>query len=123
DFRVGVWATGLSRDQIVDAYLGRRTFATEDKNAWVSFKINASQMGSRLRPGTYKLELEFGDRDGENVSDARLIKNGKLIKSYQVNDKQYIEDEIEAKDGDFFYVITKQSDGDHLLTSPIWFFN
>lgn len=123
DFRVGAWASGLSRDEIVDAYLARRTFATEDKNAWVSFKINSSQMGSRLRPGTYKLEVEFGDRDGEYSSDARLIKNGKVIKTYQINDEQYIKDEIKAQDGDFFYVITKQNDGDHLLTSPIWFFN
>lgn len=120
DYRVGVWAEKLSREQIVQAYLGRRTFATEDKNAWVSFKINNSEMGSRLNPGKYNLELQFGDADGEKVKTARLVKKGKKTTTYKLNTSQKIFDKVESEIGDYYYIVAEQEDGDILLSSPIW---
>lgn len=120
DYRVGVWSKGLSRSQIVESYFGRRTFATEDKNAWLSFKINGAQMGSRLKPGTYELEISFGDDDGEEITEVKLVKRGQLIKEYHVTNNQTITGTLTGSVDDYFYVIAKQKDGNLLLSSPIW---
>ena len=120
DYRVGVWSTGLTREQVVASYFARRTFATEDKNAWISMKFNNAEMGSRLNAGTYQIEMNFGDRDGENFKSVKLVKRGVVIKEFTVENNQPIFHEVEAVLDDFFYIIAEQEDGDVLLGSPIW---
>ncbi|MBC86504.1 MAG: hypothetical protein CL677_04930 [Bdellovibrionaceae bacterium] len=120
DFRVGVWAKELTRQGIVDAYFARRTFATEDKNAWMSFRVDGAEMGSRLTPGNYQFTIHFGDPDGEAVKSVKLVKRGRVIKEYDLSENQTITDRLEGEKKDYFYVVAEQSDGDFLLSSPVW---
>lgn len=120
DYRVGVWSEGLSREQIVESYFARRTFATEDKNAWVSFRFGDAQMGSRLIPGTYNVTIEFGDGDGEKAVRVDMVRKGQVIDSRNVGEDQVIVDQMDGEVGDYFYVVVEQEDGDLLLSSPIW---
>jgi hypothetical protein len=120
DWRVGVWATQLTRDEIISAYFARRTFATEDKNAAISFRINGAEMGSRLTAGTYPGAVKFADRDGESFESIKLVKNGKTVSVQQVLNNQDFNFKVNGAVGDYFYVVATQKDGDILLSSPIW---
>ena len=120
DWRVGVWANQLTRDEIINAYFARRTFATEDKNAAISFRISGAEMGSRLMAGTYSGVVKFIDRDGENFESIKLVKNGKTITVQKITDNQDFKFKVSGSIGDYFYVVATQKDGDILLSSPIW---
>lgn len=120
DWRVGVWAKKLSRKGIIDGYFGRRIFATEDKNASISMKFNGSEMGSRLKKGSYNVVVRFNDKDLEKVVRVKFVKKGELIDEFNVSNNQVVEFQATGKVGDYFYVIAKQKDGDTLLSSPIW---
>lgn len=120
DWRVGVWATELKREEIINSYFARRTFATEDRNAAISFRINGAEMGSRLVAGTYKGVVQFSDKDGETFEHVRLIKNAKKISEQTVTENQDFNFQVTGATGDYFYVVATQKDGDILLSSPIW---
>ena len=119
--RVGVWAKSLTREGILDAYRGRRTFVTEDSDLSLSFTANRAQMGSRLPPGamTFLIGIEDGDREG--LAEAELYKGGKVIKQWQLGSADAnITFRDSAVAGDYYYVLVAQSDGDQALSSPIW---
>lgn len=120
DWRVGVWATQLTREEIINSYFARRTFATEDKNAAISFRINGAEMGSRLVAGTYSGYVQFADRDGESFEKVKLVKNAKTLTEQSVVDNQNFNFKVTGVVGDYFYVVATQKDGDILLSSPIW---
>ncbi len=121
DFNVGVWATELTRQGIVEAYRARRTFATEDRNLSLSFQIDGAQMGSLLRSGNVNLEVKLNDGDRENFVKVDIYKADKLIHSHQVKSKNpNINHQVETQAGDFYYVVATQEDGDIALSSPIW---
>ncbi|MCH2534025.1 MAG: CehA/McbA family metallohydrolase [Bdellovibrionales bacterium] len=120
DRRVGVWSTGLTRQEIVQAYFDRRTFATDDKNAWLSFKINGAEMGSRLQAGNYKFQIKFGDKDNETFKKIKLVKSGHVIKEYIIKNTNSLTGSLPTELNDYFYVVAEQEDGDKVLSSPIW---
>lgn len=121
DDRVGVWATSLTREGILDAYRGRRTFATEDLNLSLSFTANRAQMGSRLPPGEITILIGVEDGDREGLAGAKLFKRGELIKEWQLGSASAnITFRDSAVAGDYYYVLVAQSDGDQALSSPIW---
>lgn len=120
DWRVGVWANELTRQEIINSYFARRTFATEDKNAAISFRINGAEMGSRLSAGTYPGTVQFSDRDGESFEHVKLVKNTKTIAEHKITENGNFNFKVNGAVGDFFYVVATQKDGDVLLSSPIW---
>ena len=50
--------TDLSRDSLYEAIRERRTYATEDENLRISYKVNGNTMGSILED-TDTLEFEY----------------------------------------------------------------
>ena len=120
DWRVGVWSTELTRQEIINSYFARRTFATEDKNAAISFRMNGAEMGSRLSAGTYSGKVQFFDKDGEEFDHVKLVKNAKMISELKLSGNQDFNFKVNGVVGDYFYVVATQKDGDILLSSPIW---
>jgi len=128
-FRTGVLATELTRDGIVDAYLNRRFYATEDGNLCLDFRCAGYPMGSVLDGGPRVFEVSAYDRDGETFEEVRLYRNGELIETRAVSGadvSESFEDASTAKA--YYYVIVKQTDdsdangrNDEAISSPIWF--
>ncbi len=119
--RVGVWATSLTREGILDAYRARRTFATEDVNLCLSFMANGAQMGSRLQPGAMTLLIDVEDGDREPFVSAELFKRGQRLKEWPLGSAEAsITFRDSAVAGDYYYVMVTQDDGDLALSSPIW---
>ena len=121
DFRVGVWATDLTRSGILDAYRARRTFATEDRNLEIRFEADDAMMGSRLGPGAKVLTVSLSDTDGEAFTTIDMYKSGSLLKSWTVQESgPEVSLNDESQSGDYYYVQVKQQDGDVAVSSPIW---
>ncbi|OFZ24545.1 MAG: hypothetical protein A2381_09130 [Bdellovibrionales bacterium RIFOXYB1_FULL_37_110] len=119
EYRVGVWALGLTRKEIINAYQERRTFATEDKNASLSFKMDGAQMGSRLHPGFKNVEIIVRDADLEIFTEINLYKNGDLLETINpTSDRVTLS--LETQAGEYYHVIAKQADENYIMSSPIW---
>lgn len=121
DFRTAVLADNLNRKEIYLALKARRFFTTLDKNIALSFKIDNSEMGSIVESGSSSLQIEAFDQDREIFTTVRLFKNGIELSVWNINSTNInISTELEITDGDFYYIIVQQQDGDQAISSPIW---
>ena len=121
DFRLAVLAEELTRDSIFEALQERRFFSTEDKNIRLSFTMGGHEMGSLVQPGTFNLVIHADDADAEMFTRARIIRNMDMIYYWTFLEQDLrIVKSIEANEGDYFYVVVTQEDGDQAISSPIW---
>ena len=121
NFNVGAWATELTRKGIIDAYRARRTYASEDRNLSLSFKIDGAQMGSFLRQGAKTMTIKLSDPDRENFTQVDIYKNGILFRRLPTKGSEpEISLDIKTVSEDYYYVLVTQQDGDKALSSPIW---
>lgn len=123
----GVWTTALTRDAIYDAYLNRRTYATEDRNLSLSFKIDGNEMGSRLpvpMAGNAEAVIRVIDPDGVSRK-IQLYKNGEMVKeapppAVDPHDVT-VTWSIMPTEGDYYYVVVIDTVPEYAVSSPIWF--
>jgi hypothetical protein len=131
DFRTAVLAEELTREHIVDAYLNRRFYSTEDKDLHLDVRCQGYPMGSRLTGVSPEFEVEAWDESGDTFVEVRLYRNGSLIQTKTVDSGS-----IQESMTDFFpvspayyYVILRQADdndgngrNDEAISSPIWIY-
>lgn len=129
-----IWATELTRKGVYDAYKNRRTYATEDRNRSLSFKIDGNEMGSRLTVPTSKnvqavIDLKDPDPADQNIDHIiKLYKNGDdpAINTTTVHPNgPPVTWTLTPEDGDYYYVVvfkkTPVKEFDYAVSSPIWF--
>ena len=129
DFRTAVLATGLSREQIIEAYRNRRFYATEDKDLYLDFRCQGYPMGSHLYGVERRFKVKARDKSGDTFKEVRLYRNGELVKTKTVSGRRI---RVRFKDlsrtgHDYYYVIVQQNDdnddngrNDEAISSPIW---
>ncbi len=123
-FNVAVLANNLTREELMDAFKARRFYSTLDRNIEMSFKINGSELGSRIASGNYTGEIRLHDADNEFFTSIKIIRNGQLSDEYHVFDTlPIIPINVNAANGDYFYIIVRQQDGDEAVSSPIYINN
>ena len=118
-------AEDLSRDSLYDAIRERRTYATEDENLRISYKVNGNTMGSILED-TDSLEFNINVEDpdaNDNIKKISIIGDGgKVIKSIDninSNEKQ-ITFSLDSNVSSYYYVRVDQEDKDIAVTAPVW---
>lgn len=123
----GVWATKLGRTEIRQAARARRTFATFDDTA--SIKLLADDvcfMGSVLR-GLGDTELKVVARDKQANDGFKRIElygpNGNAIATHACKDTTPCTAKFARKVAQETFFVAKaiQTDGDVLVSGPIWF--
>lgn len=120
-FNVAVLADGLTRNELRDALKSRRFYSTLDKNLEMSFKLNGSEMGSRIASGNYQGEIHLHDADHEFFTSVKIFRNGLLSEVYEIFDTlPVIRFVANTADDDYFYIIARQQDGDEAVSSPIY---
>ncbi len=129
--RTGVWAPTLTKQNLVEAFKARRTYATYDPNLQFWFSLDGKPMGSEIRAGQElavsiqavdpdtsfeRIEL-YGDLDGVGGRPASLIAKvavGKKAAKWEFK--------VPAAQGESYY-FAKLVYGDRKAwawTSPIW---
>ena len=122
DSRMAILSGSLTRADLWEALQARRFYSTMDKNLALSFKINNKEMGSTLTPGTYKLQVQASDADGEVFTDVELFnKDHNVVQSWTPNSAIVdISTNQITTDGDYYYVKVTEEDGGEAISSPIW---
>lgn len=121
DYRVGVIALSLTRENILKALRERRFYATADKNLKIFFSVSGHLMGAVIRPGFHSVVVEGEDGEGESFARVELVKNGVVIKSWFPNaSRPVLTYKLECRSGDYLYVRVKQVDGDEAISSPVF---
>jgi len=126
-----VLAEELTREHIVDAYLNRRFYATEDKDLHLDVRCQGYPMGSRLFGVLREFEVEAWDESGDTFEEVRLYRNGSLLQ-IKTLDSSYIQ--LSLTDSfpigpAYYYVVLRQADdnddngrNDEAISSPIWIY-
>ncbi len=122
----GIYATGLTREEIWEALHSRRVFATAGQRIVVNFLVNGQMMGGEIEvsdPGEPRLimGLAVGTAGVESVE---VLKNnqvmyaergeGELLRRFAAVD------ETPAQDGDYYYLRVTLVDGEQAWSSPVW---
>lgn len=140
--RMGVYAKSLSMEDIFDALRNHRTYATEDKNVELQFLINGNMMGSKLSMNSDKdLEIKVIIDDPDNLDDFRSAElfHGTIFPetANQWSNVRYFDKRVEytkkktgntvtfnvqtvSGDPEFYFVKITQSDGQRVISAPIW---
>ena len=120
----GVWATALTRQDVLDAMAARRTFALEVSPATdrisLRFTADGHWLGGEYSTDADSIHFNVQASAVDNgFANARLYRNGTLIK--QTGSAGSIDwDTFDTPGpGDFYYqVIVSQSDGDNAWSNP-----
>ena len=121
DYRMAILANHLSRSELFAAMQARRFYSTLDKNLALSFKIDTNEMGSSIEGGTYDMQIQAGDNDGESFTRVMLFRNGIEMNTWNIDTPDVdLSLPVDAFDGEFFYVKVTQADGDEAISSPIY---
>jgi hypothetical protein len=122
----GVWATALTKQDVLDAMAARRTFAMEVSPATdrisLNFTADGNWMGSEYSTAADSVLFHVQASAVDNgFANARLYRNGTLIR--QTGSASTIDWNTfdTPGPGSFHYaVVVTQSDGDNAWSSPIW---
>ncbi len=121
DYRMAILANHLSRSELYAAMKARRFYSTLDKNLALSFKIDTSEMGSSIEGGTYDMQIQASDGEGESFTMVMLFRNGIEMNTWNIDTPDVdLSLPVNTFDGEFFYVKVTQADGDEAISSPIY---
>jgi hypothetical protein len=128
-FRTAVLAESLTREHVLEAYLNRRFYATEDKDLYLDLRCRGYPMGARLSNLPREFEVSAWDGSGDTFQEVRLYRNGDLLQTLSVSGVsiQATFSDPSRSRSDFYYVVVRQTDdndsngrNDEAITSPIW---
>ncbi|WP_129711098.1 CehA/McbA family metallohydrolase [Haloactinopolyspora alba] len=122
----GVWAEQKSQNAAYQAMRDRSMYSTQDVDTVLTYSGNGQMMGSVLASGTSSVTLDVGLTDpgsGESFTSVRVLTNGGAV-AHEVpgvsGGDVNVTHELDADDGDFFYVVATQADGDTVVSAPVW---
>lgn len=120
--RTVVLAEKLTENSLYAAMRAHRTYATEDGDLYIDYRVNGHIMGSILGPGkTLTLTAVLQDPTDEVVGTVEVIgQGGELLWSQTVNEpSKELTVDLETGSSYYFLRIT-QPDGDVAVTAPVW---
>lgn len=122
----GVWATSKSRDGVYQAMRERSMYSTQDRNTVLEYGVNGRLMGSVLPADTATVALDIGltDPDGADAFTSVQVRTNGGAVAYEapaVSGRSVrVAHELAAADGDYFYIVATQADGDTVVSAPVW---
>jgi len=142
DSRMGVIAEALTQESVFEGFRNNRTYATEDKNLKVYYKINDKLMGSSIKAkagSDLKISIDINDLDDagadyeveiysalintQSADKAGNVKakSGLIAKaSIQGNGSHAIKDIVASEEASFIYFKLTQENGSRTWTAPVW---
>lgn len=121
----GVWADEHSLDGLYDAMRDRSMYTTFDEDATVQLGVNGEQMGTIFPNGTAELNFTINLSDGsdEAFTSAKLYTNAGAVAhdfDFTAGSNVDLEHTLQATDGEFYWLVAEQEDGQQVISSPVW---
>jgi len=129
DYRTGVLATSLTRENLMQAMRARRVYCTWDKNLRVFFSVNGSPMGSVLaKPASLDVRIDVYDPDtgsaGDRITKVEIVGDKDvLVKSREFSSHTAAWSlTLQPKHSYYFLKIycADKKDGPTAYSAPIW---
>lgn len=119
---MGVYAEGLTREEIFQAIYHRRTYATTGSRIRLAFAVNGAVMGSEIRvSGAPRITASAAGTAG--IAKMRIVKNGAVVYSVEPGaesaELEYLDREGVGA-GAYYYLDLVQEDGEKAISSPVW---
>jgi len=112
----------LTTEKVYEALKTRNIYASEDRNAFISFSTGRAKMGDILYDlPAATLSIEYSD-PGEPVASAWLYSNEGSTALEVEGDSWTVEVDVENPlSYNWYFVKIDQKDGNEIVSSPIWF--
>ncbi|MDK2945242.1 MAG: hypothetical protein PWQ24_1957, partial [Mesotoga sp.] len=122
DARTAFVIDELTTEKVSEALKTRNIYATEDRDAFISFSTEGAKMGDVLYDiPEATLKVEYSD-PGERTQRAYIYSNNGVMELNVSGDEWAIE--IDVKNPlsyNWYFVKIDQIDGNEIVSSPIWF--
>jgi hypothetical protein len=115
-----VWAAGLTRPELFDAIVNRRTYALSRSRIIAVFKVNGAWMGSEIEfsPEAF---IEIDVWAPSIISDVEIIKNTLTLETIHVGDNEvHFKKTYIIKRSAFFHCRVTLEDRNCAVCSPVW---
>ncbi|WP_154402119.1 metallophosphoesterase [Ornithinimicrobium cavernae] len=120
----GIWASEHTADGLYQAMHERTTYATFDEDAILQLGANGQLMGSILPADTTELTLDLDLTDPEDTfATVQIYTNGgEVAAEFTDLDTSTVslDPVLQVTDGDYYFVKATQTDGDELISAPVW---
>ncbi len=124
DSRTVVYATDLSEESILEAFMKRRTYATEDNNIKIHFSTEEAFMGDIVYDvDQAELRILIEDTAHDPLETVKIFSRDGLFAKFLVDSHELdlrIRANIETG-FQYFFIYVRGSDGEEAVSSPIWF--
>jgi hypothetical protein len=122
----GIYAPGLSKQNILDALAKRRCYSTLDRNCKLAFRVNGEVMGSISdKPAQdVKVTVRVADPDETDIiAKIELFEDGKVVQVYNPKNKRgtcWLTGSSPPAGKHYYFAKVTQADGNLLWSAPIW---
>ncbi|MBN2220273.1 MAG: PHP domain-containing protein [Kosmotogaceae bacterium] len=122
DARTAFVIDELTTEKVYEALKTRNIYATEDRNAFISFSTEGAKMGDILYDiPEATLKVEYSD-PGERIRRAYIYSNNGIMELAVSGDEWTIEIDVENPlSYNWYFVKIDQIDSNEIVSSPIWF--
>lgn len=122
---LGVYSTGLTREEIWDAFQRRRVYGTTGPKIILNFRVGDSPMGSEInwdiKQGTIPIAVRAITCN--EIDRIEIIRNGKVVfseKGKGVFAQYLLQDSPSGRKDLWYYAKIIQKDGQMAWSSPVW---
>ena len=122
----GVWAEEHTLDSLYQAMRDRSMYTTFDVDATLQMSVNGEHIGAILPADTGQLEFDIELADAgadESFASAVLYTNGGDI-AYEfepgAGNEIILNATLDVEDGDYYWLKATQTDGDEIISAPVW---
>ena len=122
--RTGIAATSLTAEDVLDAFAGRRTYATMDKELKVYYMVNGKAMGSTFNVKEDDLKFEIdASTSAATISKIEIVgEEGKVILSKEFSDAAVKWNAAVPLGEKYYFLILyeKESKDPVAWVAPVW---
>ncbi len=129
--RLVILAPSLSRANLITAMQQMHFYGSDDSNAKIDFNFNGNIMGSIVGGSVYPtFNVTHNDPDGEQADTIKIWRGNKnsgglwaeiVHITNQNNTTTFTDNSIVSGKEYYYFAEIKQSDGQWIMTSPIWY--
>ena len=122
---LGVYSTGLTREEIWDSLERRQVYGTSGPKIILNFRVADSPMGSEVSWDKYRGAIPITIRvvACDEIDRIEIIRNGRIVFSKKgdgVFAQHLLEDDTPLKGESWYYARIIQKDGQMAWSSPVW---
>lgn len=116
----GVWADGLTRRSLFEAFMAKRTYALTGARIAVQFTVNGAPMGSEL-PSTGTAAVSIDAWAPGPIAKVELMKDAAVLKIFAPDENEcHIQTSDQTDGAAFYHCRVTLADGNLAVCSPVW---